>query len=89
MTNMWKRAPTVRPNAELIKTDVNPIHNGQNEDEAEKVKEAEMEHEQWKAVADKKQDLETKVTEQFEDEAGQRRDGPPITKAPVKPTKEE
>ena len=86
---MWKRAPTVRPNSGFTKTDVNPRRSGQIGDEAEKVKEAEMEQEQWKAVADKIEDLEIKVTEQFEDEAGQQRDGPPIIKALVKPTKEE
>ena len=86
---MWKRAPTVRPNSGFTKTDVNPIHNGQSGDEAEKVKEAEMEQEQGKAVTEKIEDLETKGTEQFEDEAGQRKDGPPIIKARVKPAKEE
>ena len=89
MTNMWKRAPTVRPKSGFTKTDVNPIHNGQSGDDAEKEKEAEMEQEQWKTVTEKIEDLETKVIEQFEDEAGQQRDGPPIIKTPVKPTKEE
>ena len=48
-----------------------------------------MEQEQWKTVTEKIEELETKVTEQFEDEAGQQRGGPPIIKAPAKPTKEE
>ena len=89
MTRMWKRVLTVRPNIGFTKTDVNPIRSGQSEVEAENVKEAEMEQEQWKTVKENIEELETNIAEQFEDEMRQQRGGPPIIKALAKPTRNE
>ena len=65
------------------------MHDEVGEIGAEKVSPSKAEQTAWKEAKKKIEELETKMTEQFEDAPTEREHDNPMLKAPVKPTQEE
>ena len=80
---------TVRPKTEFAEKYHNPMHDHHNENNIEDDVENGKDENDWETMAKKFEELETKLTEQFEGHDGAGRGDPPMIKAPTKPTKEE
>ena len=86
IVNKRERANTVRPQTEFVEISLNPMHDPTTKSES---KEDEGTHESWEELAQKYENLETRVAEQLENTEENERDAPPRIKVLTKPTKEE
>ena len=86
IVNKRERASTVRPHTEFVERSLNPMHDHAVESDA---KEDQGMKDSWEELAQKFEELETKVAEQFEDAGVEGREAPPMIRAPTKPTREE
>ena len=82
MTTKCKRAKIVRPQTGHTKNLLNPLREEMGGPGAEQIAEKEDEQDHWETVAKKVEDLETKLTEQFEDNNEQDQRMPPVIKVP-------
>ena len=89
MTKQQERASTVRPQMKTDEQYINPLHNKSGEAGAEKGNLEKDEWRIWKETRNKIEDLETKMTEQFEDGSQGAQSTPPMLQAPAKPTQDE
>ena len=84
-----KRADTVRPQLKVEEPYLNPLRDEAGEAGAEMVHPSTEEKSEWEATKQHIEDLEIRMTEQFEDNNGQGQVRGPILKAPAKPTQAE
>ena len=89
ITKQMERADTVRPKHQTTSKSLNPIQAGMGRQRDDQVEEKANESDPWEEAAKRMEELETRVTEHFEDQNEKGREPPPIIKEPVKPTQEE
>ena len=89
MTTKCKRAKIVRPQTGHTKNLLNPLRGEVGGLGAEQAAEKEDDQDHWEVVARKVEDLETRMTEQFEDNNEHDQREPPVIKAPDTPTRVE
>ena len=85
MTDGHQRARTVRPKDDNTRNFVVPLQEDSGDAGADKV----AENKDWEKMAEKMEELETRVAEQFEKENEQDAREAFVIKAPVKPTQEQ
>ena len=83
---------SVRPTEEVKTKVILPVEQSLDDQEAKKADEDEEpagEQKQWEEFAEKYEELQRRVAEQFENGARDKGDGPPHVKTPARPTQEE
>ena len=89
MSEKHHRANTLRPQSRRNESYLNPLHDDVGEAGAEKVSQSKDEHSAWKEAKKKIEELETKITEQFEDTSMEEKHESTTLRAPAKPIQEE
>ena len=89
MTKEHQRVVTARPRSINTRNFINPLHEDSGEAGAEKDAVREGQCEAWEETVKKIEELETKVTEHFEQQGQENQRSPPVIKAPAKPTQEQ
>ena len=78
ITKKWERVDTVRPIQRHTETNFNPVRNGVDEHGDSEVEAEARGSDPWEEVSKKMENLETRLTEYFENEHEQGREPPPI-----------
>ena len=89
MTQEHQRVVTARPRSNSTRKFINPLHEDSGEVEAEKLAVRKVEHETLEDIVKKIEELEAKMTEQFEQQSQEHQKAPPIIEFPAKPTQEQ
>ena len=89
MIEKHQRANTVRPQSRHNESYLKTLHDDVGEVGAEKVSQDKEEQSAWKEAKEKIEELETKITEQFEDTSMEKKHESTMLRAPAKPTQED